>query len=329
MAIVGLVACGVAICATPAGAALYLPPPGKLFAGVGPSDPVGFELETQSHLAVLEDYIAWNNTYAWLLYRADRNHMRPMVALMPNFGQHLYFTMHRLSLGAGDAWLMQLGQALAARGRPTYVRIMAEMNGWWNPYCAFNSSGNKRRGNSTRDFRQAWRRIVLILRGGSVSQVDARLHRLHMPPVRVSTATLPQAPVSFVWNPQTVGSPAVRGNSAKDYYPGGAYVDWVGTDTFSRFPNWAGLERFYRTAYPRKPFAIGEWGLWGGDAPRWTRRFVRWVSTHRRVRMVVYYQDYPPGPFDIGRFPRSRGLLRAWLRGAAFAPEPPEWNPLG
>ena len=65
------------------------------------------------------------------------------------------------------------------------------------------------------------------------------------------------------------GRPARRtspANSPAAYYPGDRYVDWVGTDFYSKFPNFQGLEAFYG-AYPNKPFAFGEWAIWGGDNP--------------------------------------------------------------
>jgi len=57
----------------------------------------------------------------------------------------------------GDAWLIALNQAAAASGIVTYIRLMPEMDGHWNPYSAFNSDGSRRDGtHSTAAFRRAW-----------------------------------------------------------------------------------------------------------------------------------------------------------------------------
>ena len=56
---------------------------------------------------------------------------------------------------------------------------------------------------------------------------------------------MPTPAVSFVWTPQVAGSPDIPANSPAAYYPGDRYVDWVGTDFYSRFPNFTGLETFY------------------------------------------------------------------------------------
>ena len=49
----------------------------------------------------------------------------------------------------------------------------------------------------------------------------------------------------MAWVPQTEGTPNIRKNRARAYWPGQAYVDWVGTDFYSKFPNFTDLETFY------------------------------------------------------------------------------------
>ena len=68
---------------------------------------------------------------------------------------------------------------------------MGEMDGWWNAYAAYDASGGSRgTQNSPRSYVAAWRRVVLILRGGPVASIDRRLARLGLPPIR---ARLPRA----------------------------------------------------------------------------------------------------------------------------------------
>jgi hypothetical protein len=91
----------------------------------------------------------------------------------------------------------------------------------------------------------------------------------------------------------------------------------VATDFYSRFPNFAGLERFYR-AFGGKPFAFGEWALWDRDDPAFVHRLFGWVRSHPRVRMMVYNQGAQRGgPFDLGRYPRSRAAIRTETRSRA------------
>jgi hypothetical protein len=103
------------------------------------------------------------------------------------------------------------------------------------------------------------------------------------------------------------------------YWPGGAYVDWVGTDFYGRFPNFHWLEDFYRD-FGGKPFAFGEWALWGADDPGFVQRLFSWIGSHPRVRMVLYNQGkLTDGPFRLNRYPRSKAALRKALSHRRFS----------
>ena len=185
------------------------------------------------------------------------------------------------------------------------------MNAHWNPYAAFGPGGRRDAAHSTHWFRQAWRRIALILRGSS--RINPRLRSLGLPPLR-HPGRLGWARPVLVWTPQVEGAPSVSGNAPADYWPGARYVDWVGTDFYSRFPNFAGLERFY-DRWRGKPFAFGEFGLWGADDAGFVTRFFRWVRAHPRTRLVVYFPGAERGgPFDLARFPAGRAAMRRATR---------------
>jgi hypothetical protein len=203
---------------------------------------------------------------------------------------------------------------------------MAEMDDYYNPYCGFNRDGSSRGPDySPAAFRKAWKRTVLILRGGVVSQINGQLRRLGMPPVKSSHATLPSAPVAFLWVPATFGDPDIPANQPSDYYPGRAWVDWVGTDFFSKFPNWGPLSDFYRS-FKGVPFAFGEWAVWGADNPSFVKQMFSWVGAHPRVRLLIYDQGYEArGPLSLPRHPLSAAALRRGLRRSVFAPFTAEW----
>jgi hypothetical protein len=123
----------------------------------------------------------------------------------------------------------------------------------------------------------------------------------------------------------TAGSPDTPANRPGGYWPGAAYVDWVGTDFYSRFPNFSGLDRFYSTrAYAGKPFVFGEWAMWGRDDPAFMRRFFGWVAAHPRVRMLAYNQgNRTAGPFRLYRYPRAAGVMRKALRSPHYTGRQP------
>lgn len=226
----------------------------------------------------------------------------------------------------GDAYLRSLGARLARHGEPVYVRLMAEMNNCDLAYSSHRCDGRPRgAAHSAARFRQAWRRIVLIVRGGPVATIDAKLRRLGMPAVRGGQEALPRPRVAFLWSPMTGGSPMISALRPQRFWPGGGYVDWVSTSFYSRFPNFHLLEPYYKAfaVRYRKPFAFGEWAMWGRDDPAFAKRLFAWVHSHGRVRMMVYNQGQDPsGPFRLRRFPRSQRVIHDALASPRFSARP-------
>jgi hypothetical protein len=309
----------------PAAADPYLPPPGKVFAGVtGGREVDSFSAEVGRHPPVFQFFTHWDTTFEWIFRRAEAARARPMMHFSTDDGHRELIAPGEIAAGRGDGWLLQLNRRLDASGGVTYIRLMAEMDGHWNLYCAYDAHGRSRGpSHSTASFRAAWRRTVLIVRGGPVAQIDASLRALGLPPVGGADApvsesrVLPRPRIAFLWVPQVAGAPDTRANSPRAYWPGAAYVDWVGTDFYSRYPNFRGLERFYR-AFRGKPFAFGEWALWGRDDPAFVNRFFRWVRKHRRTRLVMYNQEGEGSPFRLFRYPRSRRAIRRQLQDRRF-----------
>ena len=213
-----------------------------------------------------------------------------------------------IAQGKGDAFLAQLNAAISDFGGLVYVRPLAEMNGHWNAYSAFNRDGTSRGPqNSTAAFRKAFARIALLARGGPATKLDAALRRLGLPPAR---GAFPPTKARIVWNPQGYGSPDIPANSAQAYYPGDRYVDVVANDLYDQRFNaaWDANERLY-AAHKNKPFAIAEWGLWGIDDPAFVERMATFVRTHR-VEILAYYSGRPGSVFDLASKPRSLAAYR-------------------
>jgi hypothetical protein len=239
----------------------------------------------------------------------------PIVSLgtsKPGRGEVI--TPGAIARGKGDGYLRAIAHGIADyHDGPIYIRPMAEMNGHWNAYCAFNQDGSSRgASNSTAAFRKAFARVYLIVHGGPAGALNAKLRRLGLPPARTGElATNPRSRVRVVWNPQGYGSPDVGGNSAAAYYPGDAYVDVVANDLYNinHSAAWEANDQLY-AAHPNKPYAIAEWANWGFDDPAFVARMAAFVKDHRRVELVAYYNGRPSSPWDIARQPRSRAAYR-------------------
>src|SRR3954470_11529660 len=317
------------LAAAPARADVFGPPAGKVYTGLSGSQSTSpFAAQVGKRPAVFGFFTYWNspNEYTFRAAKAAGARLMLHISTSHGYGEPERVTPRGIARGRGDPYLLSLNRRIAAAGEPVYIRLMAEMNQTNNGYCAFNRDGSSRGpGHSTKVFRAAWRRATLILRGGPVADIDAKLAAMRLPPVQGAGADqiLAKPHIAMLWVPQTEGSPAIRANAPDRYWPGARYVDWVGTDFYSRFPAFSKLARFY-AAYD-KPFVFGEWALWGADDPGFVGRFFHFVNTHERVRMLLYNQGAgPTGRFAWSaiRARRRRSGRRCAARGISIGCRP-------
>jgi hypothetical protein len=351
--IVAVLAAVAAVGAASAGAKPYTAPGRKVLVGVtGGRSVDGYVKAAGKRPAVFQFYVAWGERFRYAYRRAGQAGAGLMLHLSTynGPGTRERITPRAIALGRGDRYLFSLGRDFAAYRHPLYLRLFSEMNNAENPYSAFDPDGSPRDSAHARAwFRQAWRRIYLIVKGGRVATIDARLRALGMPSLRRQHAWarvdiapqadrggivvrppahvvswLPRPKVAVQWVPMTAGSPDIAANRPGGYWPGADYVDWVGTDFYSRFPNFSGLDRFHATRrYAGKPFVFGEWGMWGGDDPSFMRRFFDWVAEHRRVRMLAYNQgNHTSSEFRLYRYPKAASVMRKALRSSLYTGRP-------
>ncbi len=323
-ALATLIAC--LLLAGPAHADALLPPKGKVWNGVTAGENLGdFRARAGSDPAVRGMFVRWAGGYEHAFQRAAGDGARVMLHISTAGGQGMagVISPGEIARGRGDGYLLSLNRRLGRQGAPVYIRLMGEMNNCDNAYAALNCNGSRRNADhSARRFKQAWKRSVLIVRGGDVQSINHRLRGLRLPPVDTAASTLATPQVAFVWAPMTGGSPMVSALAPGVYWPGGEYVDWVGTSFYSRFPNFGYLEPFYQryAVAKRKPFAFAEWAMWGSDNAAFARRLFAWVGSHRRVRMMQYNQgDRTAGPFRLRRYPRASVIIRRALGSRRFA----------
>ncbi len=276
-----------------------------------------FKDQTGQHSAVNLDFISWGvhrTTYLDKIF--DNAKPRPMVAFgtVNKYGNEA-ITPAEIAQGKGDRVLIDIAQAIDRFGGEVYIRPYAEMNGYWNPYCAYNSNGSYRgSAHSTKKFRMAFRRTYLIMHGGPIADINAALVDSGLPKLD-RTNGLPANDVHVVWNPQGFGSPDLKTNSADSYYPGDKYVDVVANDLydFGRGVEWEANLDLYR-AHPDKPYAIGEWGLGPGvDHPDFVQKMGNFVANHSRVQTIVYYRSQTGSTFDLANKPRARAAYKKYI----------------
>jgi MFS family permease len=62
-------------------AAAYLPPAGKVYAGVTAGDPATYEQQTGAHAAIFQEFVTWGGAVDWALAAAEQNRSRAMLAI--------------------------------------------------------------------------------------------------------------------------------------------------------------------------------------------------------------------------------------------------------
>ncbi len=207
--------------------------------------------------------------------------------------------------GAFNSHFATLAQALVAGGQgSSIIRLGWEFNGGWFPWAANGAASA---------FAGYFQQIVTTMR------------------------SVPGANFKFEWNP-TIGDLGV--GDLADYYPGDAYVDYVGLDVYdvqwADYPgaqaefdqmeteayglNWLALF----SALHNKPMVFPEWGLgWGtcangapvtssgaacgGDDPVFINDMAQWIDTHNVFEATFW--DYGSSSVDDGSNPNTAAAL--------------------
>jgi hypothetical protein len=137
----------------------------------------------------------------------DQEHHRiPMVTWMPDGP-----SLAAIAAGRADGLVRARARAVAAHGRPLFLRFAHEMNADWYPWDAARRRGRTSRPAAT-TFVAAWRHLHAVFADAGASNVR------------------------WVWSPNHRSVPATAWNRADRYYPGDDVVDWVGLDGYDRDP---------------------------------------------------------------------------------------------
>src|SRR3984893_8272308 len=152
-------------------AAALLPPGHGLFTGLTGGAYGTCQSQVGKHPAVDGVFVTWGRSFESAFDQAHANHARLMlhISTAQGYGAPEQITPRGIAQGFGDQYLLALDARIAQSAAPIYIRLLPEMNQANNAYCAFNADGSSRgQSHSSESFRQAWRRAVLILRGGTV-----------------------------------------------------------------------------------------------------------------------------------------------------------------
>jgi hypothetical protein len=202
--------------------------------------------------------------------------------------------------GSQDKVITKAADNLRAYKKPVYLRWAWEMNGSWYDW------GGPENGNSPSQFIQAWRYI----------------HNIFVKEKAVN--------VAFVWAPNWKSYPSVSWNDMANYYPGDAYVDWIGISAyFSGRQTPADLFGGWSAFGSRKPLMIAETGAQehGGSVKAdWIRQLQEWIDSHPEIAALVWFDtdnDHNNGKnWRIDSSPESLAAYQNLARDPRFLGAP-------
>jgi hypothetical protein len=234
------------------------------------AETTAFERAIGRNLSINMHFYAWGDTFPSGLEQWDiENGRTPLVS----------WEATRLSgilAGSYDAMIKRRADALKALGAPVFLRWGHEMNGNW---YAWDGVHNNDRGktNGPAKYRAAWKRIHSLFRSRGATNVV------------------------FVWAPNHVSVPNTSWNSWRNYYPGDAYVDWVGIDAYNwgtsrSYSRWTYISTLIKPVYRdyagRKPIMLAETASAdaGGSKAGWINNMRRYVrGSFPSVAAVMWF----------------------------------------
>ncbi len=232
--------------------------------------------------AVLMWYQTWGerpNSFPTQLMNAARAQCTlPMLSWQPGAGRNPdpKYKLSRILSGAFDTYIKQFAIGAKNWGHPFMLRFAPEMNGNWAPWGAGPNDPN---GNNPAQFVAVWRHIHdLFVREGATN-------------------------VIWVWSPNMA---SVHSPYFKPFYPGDAYVDWVGldgyndgTDLRAGYSGWQTFTKIFGASYAdladvtKKPLMIAETASAepGGDKSSWIKdAFFRAIpNKFPRIQAVIWF----------------------------------------
>lgn len=202
--------------------------------------------------------------------------------------------------GVYDADLRRWGKQIADNGKgPVFVRYMHEMN------LPDNPAGWMATHYGAASYIAAFRRVHdQLLAGGGTN-------------------------IKHVWAPNVFWGEANASNPIwfKPYYPGDAYVDWVGLDGYPMSPGDTFDAQFGPSvalleSMTSRPIMIAEYGVVemnpvGVWKANWFNDFFNVLPTHPQIQ-AIFYQDGTDGGTDH-RLETSAGALTAFKAGISAA----------
>jgi beta-mannanase len=255
-----------------------------------------FEALIGRPLAVDIHYYYWLDSFPGALEEWDLAHGRiPLITWRGT-------TLAAINAGRYDSLIRARAIAVKELGSSVFIRWGWEMNGDW-----YAHSGALNKPNGPGQFVAAWRRIHRIFAAAGATNAV------------------------WVWCPNANSVPDEPWNSWTKYYPGDAFVDWVGIDGYNwgastSGSTWQSFADIIRPVYDdyaaRKPIMIAETGSaeTGGDKAAWIRSLNNaLVHDFPAVKALLWFEVSKEADWRAESSPASLAAVRALADSPYFS----------
>lgn len=236
-------------------------------------------------------FIAWGhaNPMTVVLEQTQSFHATPVISWEPRDavhpGRNRLYSNTAIIKGKQDAYIKASAKAIKRYRKPVYLRLAHEMNGPWYPWHIGNYVG-------------MWKHVVRIFRKQHVRNAK------------------------FLWspNPNTFQTDTQFDHTVLKYYPGGTWVDGVGT-TLTRFGNQGScysnaawfFQRFDRLVILKRPTWITEATVDLEEVGMWMPQFREEIDARPWIKGVIWLST------RSGKANDPRGTMNWMLSDNPFA----------
>ncbi|HEX2049072.1 MAG TPA: glycosyl hydrolase, partial [Actinomycetota bacterium] len=252
-----------------------------------------FEASIGRTLDIDQHYYSWTITFPSGLEQADLSAGRiPLVTWEP-WGT----TLDAINSGTFDTMIRARARGLRDLRAPVFLRWAHEMNSNWYPWSGYanNDAGTT---NGPAKYVAAYRRVHDLFAAEGATNVV------------------------WVWSPNFENVPSSSWNAWSNYYPGDAYVDWVGPDgynwgTTKSWSSWRSFKSIFSPIYSayagRKPIMLAEVASQeaGGNKGLWIDDMSLQLQTAMpAIKAVVWFHRPTGWPADtsVGSFAAFRTM---------------------
>ena len=245
----------------------------------------------------------------------DANGAVPHITWMPQVPGSPY-PLNAILSGSYDSYINGYALQVKNWGKPLFIRLGHEFNGDWYTYGgALNGGGtlagygDPAKADGPERFIAAYQRVHDLFEAQNVDNVV------------------------WVWCPNNGSSPNEAWNVPEAYYPGDAYVDWIGFDgyNFGTTQTWSGWAKFFdifNALYHKfkdygKPIMLAEFASVenGGSKSQWiTEGYLTWLKYgYPKIKAATWFHiaKYESGVFTDWRINSSTTSLTAYQNAIA------------